>query len=288
MWVKMKSTYTGGVGTFPAGHRMDIADDLLKHIPEDCYEKSCPPWEDCKDPKAVKLYKAQKQLLELQAKAEKLQTEADQAKWDVDALVSPAAKTQAAETEAKDAAEKAIKQAQGKNATDDEKRLAVQLATEHSRRELEDMRAKANLNYYIADAGLKHMDAVNAKAAVKEAEKIIAEMGEKAAKKKKQAEAAAKAQATKKANAETKATAKAETKAKAEAERHAKARAELDTEANAGADKLNTALGMGQAKQEQTDSDEKEQGAGQASETEPAEGSDVTEGQTVPAGKADE
>lgn len=72
MWVKMLSTYSGGIGTFPKGHKLDLAPDIVIRIPEDCYEKCRPPWEEKVDLKANQITKLEKNLQTAQTKIDEI------------------------------------------------------------------------------------------------------------------------------------------------------------------------------------------------------------------------
>lgn len=73
MWVKMLSTYIGGIGSFPKGHKLDLAPDIVIRIPEDCYEKCRAPWEEKTDLKANRTTELQKDLQTAQAKVDEIE-----------------------------------------------------------------------------------------------------------------------------------------------------------------------------------------------------------------------
>lgn len=252
MWVEMLDTYVGGIGTFPKGHKFDLAPDILQHIPEDSYKKTCAPWEEKKDVKAIEQAKVKAKARDAQVWADVLQGKADEAKQKADQLVSPAAQKQREAKKAKDAAEKIVKLAEKKNATDEIKKQAFALAREDTRKDSERQKAQGQLLVAIAEARLKQIEADDAKREAKKLTKIAEAEARKQTKKKAKAEAKAEAQkeAEEKAKveAEVKAKIEAEEKARASAEAKAKAEAELNAKADAGLKDVTGKLGIaGQA-----------------------------------------
>jgi len=265
----MLDTYVGSIGTFPKSHKLDLALDILAHLPKGCYKKTCAPWEEKKDVKAIEQAKLKAKVKDAQLWADILQGKADEAKQKADQLVAPAAQKQREAKEAKKAAEKIVKAAEKKDATDETKERAFALAQEDTRKDSELQRAQGQLMVAIAEARLKQMEADDAK---REAEKLT-----------KAAEAEARKQAEEKVEARAKARAKAEEamkaeaaeadavievanqfaekeKAKASAEAEAKAEAELNARANAGLKEVTDKLGLA-GKSEVKDESENEKPA---------------------------
>lgn len=249
MWILMLDTYVGGIGTFPKGHKLDLAPDILEHIPKGSYKKSCAPWEEKKDVRAIEQAKLKAEVKDTQLWADILQSKADEARQKADQLMHPASEKQDEAKRANEKAGKAANVAKKKDATDEDKGRALELVRYANRKDLEHQKTQGQLMVTMAEAGLKQMEADNAK---REAEKLT-----------KTAEAEAKKQAEKKAKAEAKAKAMAKAKevmiaeaAEADAvietanqfakkkEARAKAEAELNVKVDAGLKDSTGKLGL--------------------------------------------
>jgi len=227
MWVKMTDTYVGGVGTFPKGHKFDLALDILAHLPKGCYKETCAPWEEHKDSKAIELAAAHNKAKDLKVRAEQFQTKADAAKEELLAF-----------NEQLGAARKAAKAVKKK---DSKNRAAQKIFWQHRK-------AEGQYEVLLATKALKELEADDAKREVetliKAAEAKAQKQAEEKAKAEAEAKAKAEAEAKAKAEAEAKAKAEAEEKAKASAEAKAKAEAELDARADAGLKDVTGKLGI--------------------------------------------
>ena len=297
MWVEMLDTYIGGIGTFPKGHKFDLAPDILQHIPEDSYKKTCAPWEEHKDTKAIERAKLNTKAKDAQLWADLLQDKADEAKQKADQLVSPAAQKQREAKKAKDAAKKIVKLAEKKNATNEIKKQAFALAREDTRKDLEFQKAQGQLMVALAEARLKQMEADDAKC---EAERLARAAKAEA---QKQAEEKAKAKAEAKAKKEAEAKAKAEEVMKAEAAeadavieaanqfaKKKKNDAELNAKADAGLKDVTGKLGFAGQAEVKDGPENKKPAAGQIDESDvkQVEESDVKQVDGVTKGQADE
>jgi len=135
MWIIMTKTYAGAEGIFLRGIKFDLSEakcERLRVEGEKCWEKTCPPWEEHTDHKAVKaaegrraygLAKAKAKLLAGAAKA--IHKAADEARKAADE----------ARTAAKAAKERAVlaqSKAEKKNATNEHKQKAIALNREHA------------------------------------------------------------------------------------------------------------------------------------------------------------
>lgn len=248
MWILMLDTYVGGIGTFPKGHKLDLAPDILAHFPKGCYKKTCAPWEKEKDVKVIEQAKIKAKVKDAQLWADILQDKANEARQKADQLVHPASEKQAEADKAKEAADEVVELAEKKDATDEIKKQAFVLAREDNKKNLEFQKAHGQLTAAMAEAGLKQIEADDAK---REAEKLTKaaeakaqKQAEKKAKTEAKAKAKAEAEAKAKAEAEAKAKAEAEEKARASAEARAKAEAELNAKADAGLKDVTGKLGL--------------------------------------------
>ena len=70
MWVEITSTYAGEAGLFTKGDKRDVPNDLLGHIPKDCYKRCKPPWEADKAKARADIRKARAET-KAQAEGEK-------------------------------------------------------------------------------------------------------------------------------------------------------------------------------------------------------------------------
>lgn len=86
MWIKMKHTYAGGIGCFGKGQKYDLPPGTVKLIPKDCYEKTCPPWDEKIDKKAVALANAQAAAQAAADQVTHLEQEIDSAKTQLEQL----------------------------------------------------------------------------------------------------------------------------------------------------------------------------------------------------------
>jgi hypothetical protein len=236
----MLDTYVGGVGTFPKGHKFDLALDILQHIPEDSYKMTCAPWDEHKDAKAIELPAANNKAKDLKVRAEQFQAKADAAKEKAYQLHR--------ETNIKaDEARKASAAAKGATKKYAKKK-AYQLLCDARRKILEADKMSFLTKAAAVDVNIKQFEADSAKVEAKAAEAEARKQAEEKAKAEAEAKARKQAEEKAKAEAEAKAKKEAEEKAKASAEARAKAEAELNAKADAGLEDVTGKLGLaGQA-----------------------------------------
>lgn len=68
MWIKLKETYIGPLGTFPKDYRQDVPDDTAKQLIADGFAfGTCAPWDDEKDKKTAKKLAQKEQMLTQEA-----------------------------------------------------------------------------------------------------------------------------------------------------------------------------------------------------------------------------
>lgn len=199
MWILMLDTYVGGIGTFPKGHKLDLAPDILKHIPKGSYKKTCAPWDEHKDKGAAKLTLAKTKASEAQVWIDVIQDKADEAKQKAEQLTREAAAKQTESEKAKAEADKAnavFQKAAIKaksTASEKTKEKVEKLKTKASffidmaeRKDLEFRKAGGLLMVAIAEQGLTRLDVDKAKrqarAAAKELKALQSEMAEAKAK----------------------------------------------------------------------------------------------------------
>lgn len=168
MWVLMTKTYAGALGVFPADQKIDLPEDIIEKLPKNSFKKICAPWDEQKDTKAIKkaelIGKAKSAILWadiLQQKADKLYEKAN-------SLVAGVTQKQKEAVKTKAVADKVVKIAEKKSASDDDKRQAFDLAREAERKNNEHLKAAGELAMALADARLKQMEAEDAKQNAKE------------------------------------------------------------------------------------------------------------------------
>jgi len=221
----MKETYIGGIGTFLKGHRMDIPEDLLEHIPKDCYRRCRAPWDEHKDRASAKLTEAESQAQAAQSKADQLRGEAEQLIAAKEGLFKKAAATQTVSDKARAAAKQLHEK---KDKSNNELKKLKGLVRTAEKTALEDMRAKGLLEVAIAEAGLKELDAQDSQAKADHLAAAAGRIKAAIANAKKKAEE----KVRKKAEAEAKATAAALTSAPVETKDTNNAKPESEQSAN--------------------------------------------------------
>ena len=171
MWVKFNKTIAGGFGLFIEGITYDLPETVLKKLPKKSWQNTVAPWDRHKDKETVKRNEAikitaglKKYEHELRAKAEALNTQADEKARVVSHL-------QKQSEQVKAVAEKAQKEAQAKKANARQKRKALGLAREHERIFAMLQKAHGELQALLAEYELTKMGAEDAVARAKEAAK---------------------------------------------------------------------------------------------------------------------
>jgi len=96
MWVLMLDTYVGILGTFPKGHKLDLAPDILNHLSKDCYKKCKPPWEEHTDKRAIRSARLKTDARQAVARVKQLRAEADSLKEKAEQLNIEAEQKEAA------------------------------------------------------------------------------------------------------------------------------------------------------------------------------------------------
>ena len=79
MWIKFKKTYSGPLGVFPKGTRIDLPAEKVRKLKTKFYETSCPPWDDHLDRAAVDQAAARDALSKANFHLSGLQANADHA-----------------------------------------------------------------------------------------------------------------------------------------------------------------------------------------------------------------
>lgn len=171
MWILIKKTYISPLGCFVAGHKYDPLPEIIEQLPRHSFKKTCAPWDEHKDIKAIEQAQLKARARDAQVWADVLQDRADEAKQRADSLVAGVAKLQAKAKEAEAAAVKVIAEARKKNATNETQKHALGLAREAERKDLLSQKAHAELAAAIAEQGLKRLEAEDAKRKAKQAAK---------------------------------------------------------------------------------------------------------------------
>lgn len=182
MWIVFTKTYSGPLGVFAEGTKMDLSEKAVKRLPRNSYKKTCPPWEERTDIAALEVRDAHVKAAGAAQLSEKLRKIADEAARYRDQLVKVATERQDKDGEAKQAAEDAVaaaEKAKTKSMSANEKKKynkllakAHELVAVHNRASLESQKASGLLTASIADAGLKILDADAAQA---EADQLAAD-----------------------------------------------------------------------------------------------------------------
>lgn len=170
MWIIMKKTYSGPWGLFPKGLKYDLPEATIEHLPKKSYKECKPPWEEQTDPKAIELAAARKTAANNLALVKMLESAIEKAKPRIAELVTIAAQKQAESDDANKKADAAVKAAEKKNATADDKAKAFNLANEANRKAFESGVAQGQLLIASDEGGLMQLDLDEAKRAVKETE----------------------------------------------------------------------------------------------------------------------
>jgi len=174
MWIKMLQTYSGPLGLYPAGQKFDLPEAAIEKLPktvviegkkkkQPLYEPTCAPWDEQKDKKAIQLAKDKGEALYALSRADKLQTEAEQLQRQVDELVAIVSQNQAASQKAEANAKEMIAESKSGTASKELKKKAFGLAREAEIRDLIFEKVQGEFRVAVAVAGLKRMEAEDAK-----------------------------------------------------------------------------------------------------------------------------
>ena len=181
MWIIMRKTYSGPLGSFFAGQKYDLPESTVKQLKKSYYKETCAPWDEGKDVKAISQAQLVAEAKDVKVWADVLADRADEAKQKADSLVDgvsakqnearkaeQAAKTAIARADK--AAEHADKQPSAKSLAKATKLIAIahQLDSDAERKNLEFQKAYAELSAAIAESGLKQLEAEDAKRQAKE------------------------------------------------------------------------------------------------------------------------
>ncbi len=178
MWIVMTKTYTGAVGPFARGCRYDLPERTVALLTDKggkkCWKRSCAPWEDHVDQKAVRAAQARAGYEIARARAIKLAAEADDLKQKADAYVISARAAQAVSRKAEKEAVAAKTAAGKKGASDNARKKALGLARESEKAAAMFQIAHSGLTTLLAQSELKRLEAEDAK---RESNKLAAQLG---------------------------------------------------------------------------------------------------------------
>ncbi len=86
MWIMMKESYAGEQGSFSKDLKYDLPLVTLMRLPKGCYKKTCPPWDEKIDKKAVALQNARAAAQAAADVVTHLEREIDSAKTQLEQL----------------------------------------------------------------------------------------------------------------------------------------------------------------------------------------------------------
>ena len=181
MWIIMRKTYSGPLGSFFRGQKYDLLESTVKQLRKSYYKETCAPWDEGKDVKAISQAQLVSEAKDVKVWADVLADRADEAKQKADSLVAGVSAKQDEARKAEQAAKTAIARADKaaehakKQPSDNAaakatelNRTSHQLVMEHERKSLEFQKAHAEMSAAIAESGLKQLEAEDAKRKAKE------------------------------------------------------------------------------------------------------------------------
>lgn len=77
MWVEIKKSYYGPLGSFHAGRKYDLPDRTVERLPKKYYRETCAPWDEGKDVKAIAAADLRIRALNAKAQAKELASQVE-------------------------------------------------------------------------------------------------------------------------------------------------------------------------------------------------------------------